>query len=382
MARKVQKKRGNGEGSYYQRPNGTWVGQVVVGKKADGTLDRRAVSGKTKQEVANKMAKLKSDALDGNLTKRTNLTLGRYLWQWLDYHRNFAGGAGLRPNTYRIYERMIRLHIEPCIGNIQVSKINVSHLRRLYDEITIKKGLSKRMGEIAHSVLHMALDTAVREDQILKMNPCDLLKNKPQSSYDPQDRPVLTKEQGMAVLREVQNTIYYIPFLIAMTTGMRRSEIAALRWENVDLDNRIISVREQLQPDADKKLTVHPPKTRCSQRDILIPQDVAEFLCRHQASPEDYVCTNTKGNRLRPDDISHAWAKIRTKLGFPEQLTFHDIRHSFTNWQAEAGVDVKTVSKILGHADERTTLSVYRSVTDKMKQEAAKAVEGFAKQST
>lgn len=245
-----------------------------------------------------------------------------------------------------------------------------------------EKGLSMRMTEIVHRVLHVALTAAVEEDAILKRNPCEMLKDKPRARYNPLNRPILARERIPDVLGAVDGTLYHLPFLIAVTTGMRRSEIVGLRWCNVDVEEGVIHVREQLQPDKQNKLTIQPPKTDSSNRDILLPSDLALLLRQHKqtlrAEGEEFVCLGPRRRSLRPDDLDHAWAKVRTQLKLPKGLKFHDIRHSWANWQAESGTDIKTVSVILGHKDERVTLGVYRSVTKQMRLEAARAMEGIA----
>jgi integrase len=379
-------RRGKGEGTIYRRKDGLWAGQVIVGFRPDGQPKRQTVYGKTRATVVEKMTAILADKANGTLVSPTRQTVGEFLRTWFAHHSRFAGRGqeGLRPNTTRIYERMIRLHITPALGSFPLRDLctpgGLAQLKALYKEMVERKGLSVRMAEIADRLLHAALETAV-EERILPRNPCDMIKDKPRARYNPQHRPVLPRDRVGEVLALADGSTYYLPLLIAMATGMRRAEIVGLRWANVDLQARVIRVREQLQADRHGRLTLQPLKTESSSRDIPLPGDLIQVLrqVRETAAPEiEFVCATRSGKPIRPDNLDHAWATIRRKLDLPRNLTFHDLRHSFTNWLVEKGVDIKTVSAILGHRSELFTLSVYRSVTPLTRREAARAMEGIA----
>jgi integrase len=375
----------------------------MLGYKADGKPNRRIVRGKTRREVTDKLDLLKTDFREGVLIAPQRQTVGEYLvgdpenftkeeavGGWLETHKRFGGkkGKGLRPNTYACYAGTIKNHILPEIGQVQLQRLTADHLERMYKAILAKKrrdgkNLSMRQAHLAHQVLNIALGAAFTKG-IIKHNPCDRVPEKPHTSYKAEDRPRLVYSDVPRVLEEVKGTQYYIPFLLAMSAGLRRGEIIGLRWKNVDLDEGIIYVREQIQRGEDKKPTLDEVKTEAGNRDIPIPTDVVAALKEHRRTQKvldlnGFVITNSRGGHLRMWDLDHKWGSIRKNLGLPQEMTLHDLRGSWVTWLAEAKVDMKAASQLMGHSDERTTRRLYQSVTKDMKRDAARALEGITK---
>lgn len=314
------------------------MADVSLGYRPDGKRDRRTVYGRTKEEVAAKLADLRVKAARGELPAPNRTTLGAYLREWLGTHRNSGGrdGQGLRPNTYRAYEGVIRLHIAPVLGEKPVQKVTPGDLERLYRAM-LNKGLGTRMAEMAHVVLHTAFEAAVKKG-LLARNPCDQLPNPPRTQYRAEDRPRLAWEDVPRVLAEAAN----------------------------------------------RKLVLAPLKTRSSLRDVPLPADVAAALRKHRAAQkvvnlEGYVFTSRSGGPIRPEELDHAWARIRRRLGLHEDLHLHDLRGSYITWLAERGVNPKAAAKILGHADVKTTHALYQTVTKTMYDEAARASDGITR---
>lgn len=399
-------KRGHGDGSIrFDEKRNRWVGKIMLGYKPDGKPNRRTVYGKTRREVVDKIDALKRDYADGTLTAPNALTVGEYLvgdvetfmrddrlvGGWLENHKRFGGkkGKGLRPNTYTCYAGVVKNHILPEIGPVRLQKLTVNHLERLYAAILAKKKrdgtpLSMRQAHLAHQVLNIALSAAVKKG-LIKVNPCERVPQPPSTSYSAEDRPRLAWSDVPRVLAEVEGTRYYIPFLLAMSAGLRRGEIIGLRWKNVDLENGIIHVREQIQRGEDKKPKLETiMKTEAAVRDVPIPSDVVAALREHRRHQKvvdlnGFVVTNSRGGHLRMWDLDKKWSEIREKLGLPKKMVFHDLRGSWVTWLAERKVDMKAASQLLGHTDERTTRRLYQSVTREMKLEAARAMEGITK---
>lgn len=263
-----------------------------------------------------------------------------------------------------------------------MQSLSPAHLETFYNDI-LDKGLSMRQAEYAHATLRLVLEAVVKKG-LLPVNPADKVPNPPRTQSRAEDRPRLAKKDVGRVLREVEGTRYYIPFLLAMSAGLRRGEIVGLRWRDVDLERGIIHVRHQIQLNKEGRPELTLPKMEASIRDIPIPSDVVAALRRHKAEQkvvtlDGFVCTNRRGGHLRLWDLSVEWARIRCKLGLPKDMTFHDLRGSWVTWLAEAKVDVKAASMLLGHADVKTTLAIYQSVTEEMKQDVARAMDGITR---
>ena len=364
-------RRGNREGSIYKRADGRWEGKIMLGHRQDGKPLRRTVYGKTRQEVAEKLAKLSASAADGALPVGGALKVGDYLAQWFEQHKAFGGrdGGPLRPNTVRDYSTQLQLHIVPAIGDIRLDKLTPQHLQSLYRRI-LEKGLSRRRAQMAHRLLHVALDAAVRQGLIVR-NPADMVVDPPRAeTCGP--APVLTQEQARAMLEAVKGTPAYIPFLLAFATGMRRGEVLGLRWSDVDLTTAQIHVRGQWQRDGYEELL----KTSSSYRAIPISAPIVEVLRQHKAAQKvvalaGWVCPGRFMDRpYSPQNLDHTFARVRDKLGLDKRLTFHSIRKTFATWLAAAGVDPKTAARLLGHSNVRTTLEIYQEVTADMTRDA------------
>ncbi|MBE3576856.1 MAG: site-specific integrase [Limnochordales bacterium] len=347
----------------------------MVGYKPDGTRDRRVVYGKTRQEVAEKLAELAASAGQGILPNAGTPTVEAFLTQWLEHHKQFGGrdGGPLRPNTVRDYSVQLRLHIIPAIGQLRLDKVTPRHLQALYSQI-LQKGLSPRRAEMAHKLLHVAFEAAVKEG-LLTRNPCDLIADPPRAVKH--EVAFLTKEQARLMLEEAKKSVAYLPLLLAFSTGMRRGEILGLRWRNVDLQHGVIHVVEQLQRDG-----LQPLKTQQSRRDIPMPPELWETLKRHRASQkvislDGFVCTGRHGGPVSAQHLDHMFAAIRDRLGLDKRLTLHSTRKSFATWLADAGVDPKTIAALLGHGDVRTTLAIYQGVTLDMARRAVSTISGL-----
>lgn len=344
--------------------------QLTIGYDDAGKAIRRTKYAKSKTEAIQKLDALKLQFVSGMLGNQSDEKLADFLKRWLEQHSEY-----IRQNTYSNYERMIRLHINPCLGRILVKDLTPRDLQRLYKQMS-EKGLSMRMREMAHRTLHVALETAIHEDRIIAINPCDMLRDKPRKNYNTKDKAVLKKEEIPAVLDYVKGTCYYIPFLLAFSTGMRRGEIAGLQWQHVDFDASKIMVRQQIVVDKSRRQGLGKLKTSNSVRDIPVPPNVLEILVSHKGEPEEFVCKNHKGTHLSLDRLSKAWAQTRDNLGLPSGLTFHSIRANFSDWLAEANLDIKVMAEIMGH-DPATCLTHYRSTTPKLVTQVRQTIENF-----
>jgi integrase len=154
---KKKHRRGNGEGAVYERADGQWCGSVTIGYDEQGKRRRRTVYGPTKGDALEKLAKLQSDVVNGVLVEPARTTVAEFLKRWL---KDVAKPA-IRPATHRLYDGMIRNHINPCIGGVGLAKLTAVHVQGLYTTMESKGG-SARLRQLAHAVLHKALGQALK----------------------------------------------------------------------------------------------------------------------------------------------------------------------------------------------------------------------------
>ena len=292
------------------------------------------------------------------------------------------GAATLRPNTLRSYEQFIRCYIKPYLGDKIVSRVTRMDIQKLYRKLKHEgrvrehpehgHELSDTMVLRIHAMLHRCLKDA-EAAHVIARNPTDGAVV-PKASHKP--KQILTKEQMDTFLAAVdRNEIWRDFFYTELTTGLRRGELLALLWTDLDVENMTISVSKQVNR-INGELVVSQPKTPNSIRKLAIPQRAVELLveehAKHPHSPHLFVSHKT-GTMFDPDSFRHTHEKILKAIG-AEHIRFHDLRHTFATLSLKYGVDVKTLSGALGHYDAGFTLSTYTHATEGMKRPAADTI--------
>lgn len=245
----MARRRGRGEGSIYQRADGTWCSSITFGYTQDGKRRRRTVYGRTKGEVQEKLTRLHTAASGGTLTEPTRLTLSGFLDRWLEDVQR----PNLRIATYTRYRSLIKTHINPHLGGVRLASLHPATVQALYGELD-KKGASGRTRELVHAVLHKAFKQAVHWG-FLARNPCDAV-----ARPRPAKRAIryFTAEETQTFLKTAKSDRLYALYLFALTTGLRQGELVGLKWRDVDWSAGAIAVRRTIE-DAGGKLHVGEP---------------------------------------------------------------------------------------------------------------------------
>jgi integrase len=370
-------KRGNGEGSITRRKNGGWCAQYVV-HTAEGRK-RKTLYGKTRQEVAAKLAKALSDREGGLLFDAGSLTVGEYLDRWL----TDSVKDTVRLTTYQGYERICRLHIKPSLGRVRLKDLTVAHVRGLYRE-RLKAGLAPRMVQLIHVTFHKALKQAVM-DSLIPRNVTEAVK--PPQPEKKEIRP-LSPEQTRALLRAAKEERLEALYVLAITTGMRQGELLALKWEDVNFEAGVLQVRRTLSTATGGGFTFSAPKTAKSRRSIKLPNTALSSLKKHRRAQleermrlgelfvdQGLVFTSRVGTPIsRQDLITRSFKPLLKRAGLPD-IRFHDLRHTCATLLLGKGVHVKFVQELLGHASISITLDTYSHVLPGMGDAAAGAMD-------
>ena len=238
-----------------------------------------------------------------------------------------------------------------------------------YQHIQLKnKGLSVRVVHGIHTLLNNCLEQAVAERLIL-VNPargCKLPK------MEKREMKVLPEEKIRPYLMEADKRGLLAPFYLELTTGLRRGELLALLWMDLDVENRTISITKQVTRTKGE-LVVSQPKTQHSIRTLIVPQQAVDLLIQeHSLHPNNpYLFPSpTTGTMYSPETVARIHKRILRDAGL-EDCRFHDLRHTFATVALQNGVDIKTLSGMLGHYSSGFTLDTYTHVTRKMQEEAA-----------
>jgi integrase len=312
-----------------------------------------------------------------SLTWEEGLSVGDYLTHWL------AHAAGrVRPKTLDGYQGLIRLYASPGLGDLRLVELKPLDVQGLYGEL-LGRGLSAGTVVNLHLVLTQALGQAERWGLIVR--------NPVASAQPPRPRrpepTIVDAEIAERLLSASADTRFHVPVAVAISTGMRRGEILALRWLDLDADLSVARVRRTLQT-AGGALQFVEPKTRRSRRAVELPafvrpvleQERADQLARKASEPSwnelDLVITRDDGTPVNPDTLSSGWYRFCRKQGLPH-VRFHDLRHAHATLMLLQGVHPKIVSERPGHASVGITLDTYSHVLPSMQSEAVRAFDAL-----
>jgi integrase len=372
----VAGRRGNNEGTINKRSDGRW--QAIVSTD-DGK--RKYFYGKTRQEVAKRLSEALHELDRGLPMLDERQTCQQYLETWIETVK-----PQIRSSSWRRYSDYVRVHLVPGLGRIPLAKLTPQHVQLFYAR-KLSEGLSTSTVHHVHGVLHRALKDALLMG-LVQRNVTEMVRAPRRSS---REMMTLTDHQAKLLLEVVKGERFEALYLLALTTGMRLGELLGLRWQDLDLERRMLQVRVNVQ-EFDGRFVIAETKTAYSRRSIGLTPTAIESLRRHRAGQNedrlalglawdntlDLVFPNRTGGIMIPDNLTKRYFKeILRKLGFSEEIRFHDLRHTAATLLLSRGVNPKVVSEMLGHADISITLRVYAHVTPHMQEAAIFVMENL-----
>jgi len=297
------------------------------------------------------------------------MTLSEWLDQWLE---NMADT--LRPNTLRNYRSYIENHIKPGLGDKQLARITPKDVQRFYEKLSdsLASGTVRRI----HTTLHGALKAA-QQAHLIASNPTEQIIA-PRFSY--RAKQVLTDEQLDVFMKVIaEDEIWCDFFYTELTTGLRRGEICGLKWEDFDEVAGTLKVCRTVYRKEGGGLIAGDTKTYAGTRKIVLPASTVQVLHeRKKSALTEWIFPNP----LRPEqpanpDTAYSHLKSLLKRAGLPSIRFHDLRHTFATHALASGVDVKTLSGILGHTRAAFTLDTYTHTTGDMQKRASEVVGDF-----
>lgn len=336
-----------GEGSMYQRASdGRWVGVVDLGW-VGGRRVRKTVSAPTLRELRPKFKALKRQTDQGVLAD--DMTVEQWLAYWVQ------DVADVRQRTRDGYRGYITTWLVPQLGKYRLDRLRPEHIRALHKAME-KEGKSDATRRQAHAILRSALAAALLERKI-EWNPAQVTKPPPVGKTH---RKPLTLEQALQVIASLdahRDPAAASRWLCALLEGVRQGEALGLRWEDVDLDGHRLHIRQAIQRQKGRGLVVVEPKSATSKRGIPMLDPVHYALTQHaQAGTEGYVWGGPAP--LDPRRDWQAWRDMLDAAGVPG-VALHAARNTTASLLDRAGVSMKVISEILGHAQISVTQSAY-----------------------
>lgn len=425
-------RRGNGEGSIYQRKDGTWAAVLTVGVKPDGKPDRKFLYGKTRKEVADKLRDAQNKLDVGVMPGGNNVLFGTWIKQWLEV----IVKPGIKDRTYKNYSMSIYKHIIPGLGNYKLKDLTddiiQAYLTKQGKEGNLKLELDPETGEPTPShgpvaptsliqqrrLIIAALEYAVEKKKITFNVAKKTKRPKTSKTMD-----ILTDEEMEILAKNGTKYRYYAAYMLTLTTGCRRGEILGLAWKyadvgipwktidkyfpwgdirsitlwdtgalkavlekhNINIGYGFINIRFQMADDEGRP-TLDELKTELSKRTLMITEEMVLLLIfwrmlqnkekqkaklqGNDYNPEDLIFCTKKGTFVYPRNFTKIWGENLKSLGI-EHKRFHDLRHTVATVMLEDGEAMNTVQEQLGHYDAGFTASRYGHVTAKMKNNAA-----------
>ena len=373
----MAKRRPSGDGMVRKRDDGRWEGRIVVGHKENGDSIFRYVYAPTQKELSAKLRQHIDSYQGADLTEQSRISLGEWLDQWL---KDIAGT--IRPTTLTRYQGAVENHIRPQLGSKIISQVTPRDIQRLYDKLAqsgnLRTGAGLSGGTIygIHGMLHEALQAA-QQAHLIASNPTEQV-TVPKFTYGP--KQILTEEQLEVFMRVIaEDEIWYDFFYTELTTGLRRGEICGLKWEDFDEVADTLKVCRTVYREDGGGLTAGDTKTSAGTRKIVLPSSTAVLLSKRKASALTEWIFPSPLNPEQPANPNTAYSHLKLLLkraGLPS-IRFHDLRHTFASHALASGVDVKTLSGILGHTRAAFTLDTYTHTTGDMQKRASEVVGDF-----
>lgn len=373
-----------GFGSYRKRGKNNWELRFAS----------RSVSFKgTEREAKAKLRALVVEADNGTLVEPSKATVADYVSERIDTWEKTGrkGREPISPKTAERYRELLENQIKPFIGSKGLQKLSTLDIETWHATLKTegrkdgKGGLGDRTVLHAHCLISKAMEDAARHNLVARN--VAAVQGAPGVSEDPETEiAILGENRIKALIAGLRGRAMYAPAITALFTGLRRGELLALRSQDIDLDARVLSVRAALE-ETKQGIRFKSAKTKSGRREVTLPDIVVDALTDHRREqlelrvalglgklPDDALLFPTlEGEPKSPRAFSAAWADVADSLDMGD-ITFHALRHTHASQLIDAGIDVVTVSKRLGHANPNITLRIYAHLFRKHDDKAADAI--------
>ena len=375
----MAKRRANGEGNLRKRKDGRWEGRYTAGRDPEtGKAIYKNVLGKTQAEAKAKLKQAIEEAKGLDAAKAGRYTVCQWMEVWFEHYAKVK----VRPSSHQTYRGYIDNHIKPNIGKLPLEKLTSLDLQKFYKKLLEKgrvdrlesrhqaKGLSPKTVRNLHQIITSAMKLA-KEQRLILADPtegCALPR------LEHREMQTLSVEQLQSFLREAKDSGVFELYYLELATGLRRGELLGLKWEDIDLERGDLRVRRQISR-INGEVVEAPLKTKNAYRTLPLAEDTIDILKeqRKKFGSSPWVFPPPTGGPISPDSVLHMLHRVLKRAGLP-RVRFHDLRHTFATLALQNGVDIKTVSGMLGHFSAGFTLDTYAHVTSAAQRQAAQTM--------
>jgi integrase len=376
-------------GHIRKRSKDSWEITIDLPRGLDGKRRQKTQTIKgTKKDAEKEITALLNRLDKGAYVKPHKKSVAEYLNEWL----NHVEQTNIGRKTFQLHKEHIGKYIVPLIGNISLLRLEPFDIETMYmklrksGRIKSKGGLSEQTIKHIHSTLNNALKRAVKW-KLLTNNPCiDVDKPIPKKT----EMQALDENETAALLQSAKNTRLYAPILVAVTTGLRRGELLALRWKDIDFKRHKLNVIQSVEVTK-TSLGFKEPKSKSGKRSIALPQVTVDIFLKHRKEQNeqrlmlgagyknlDLVFPNYDGAIWHPDVFSNVFRRHAVKINL-KTTRFHDLRHTHATQLLLQGIHPKVVQERLGHSSIVITLDTYSHVLPNMQEEAAEKIDSIFK---
>ena len=329
----MARKRKNGQGTVRLRSDGRWEGRHIVGYDENGKAKQKSVLAKTKAECVEKLKRLREEYTEVAPFKvKPDMRFGDWMNYWYENHCK----PSIRPTTQKGYEEWIYVHAIPGLGHIPLNKLTQADCQKFLNEMKANgrkthrdtKGpeMAERSVRSCYHVIRMALDRAVK-DGLIKKNPILGVKLPPP---EPKEMKVLSKEEIQRFLIQAKAEGMYELFLLELTTGLRRGEILALTWDDLNFETGELHISKQVTPVGGKNI-ISEPKTKAAFRTIILPPVMVGLLREYRKEVFSPLMFPSRIKPNQPIDPSYVRKRLQQILERADckKVRFHDLRHPY-----------------------------------------------------
>ena len=362
-------KRGNHEGTINQLPSGSWRAQIYIKGQRIGR------SFKKKSQAQDWLRDKSYEVGNGLRIKDSQMLLKDYFQNWLMYKKN-----SVKDGIWSQYESVIRLYISPTIGKIKLADLSQNYIQSVYQNLRLDY-VGERTIRLIHSTLHCSLGDAVKR-KIIQSNPTDLICA---PKYEPPEMKILTEDEINTFLITIQGHPIEALYFMAITTGLRQSELLGLKWSDLDWNNCSMKVLRQLKRGPKRNGYFGSLKTKHSKRTIKLGQETMRKLHGRLIKQQTYqgnssweendlIFSTKYGTPIRQANLYNQFKSLLQEAGLPD-IRFHDLRHTAATIMLNNGISILTVSRRLGHSKPSITLDVYGHIMPSMQASIADQID-------